>query len=62
MAKPKTFTRDDPAQSDRFIEAAKAGGIEDVGEAFELGLGRLAPKAKPTPKVPARKPKRAKRA
>ena len=61
MAKPKAFTRDDPAQSDRFIEAAKAAGIEAVSPKFERGLGGLAPKAKTTPKVPARKPKRAKR-
>jgi hypothetical protein len=61
MAKPKTIIRDDPPQSDRFIEAARKEGIEEVGEAFKRGLGRLAPKAKPIPKVPASKPKRAKR-
>ena len=60
MAKAKQFTADDPAQSQRFVEAAKAEGIEKVPPGFEHSLAGLAPKAKP--KGAARKPKRAKRA
>ncbi len=62
MPIPKKPAGDDPAQSQRFIEAAKAEGIEEVGEAFGRALGRVAPLAKAAPKPGARKPKRAKRA
>lgn len=62
MSKNKTFVQHDPAQSERFIEAAKKDGITEVGAAFRRDLVLLAPVTKPTPKKPARKPKRAKRA
>jgi len=61
MAKAKKFTADDPAQSHRFIEAAKTEGIEDVGPAFRRGLGIVAPAKKVTAST-GRKTKRAKRA
>jgi hypothetical protein len=35
---------DNPAQSRRFIEAAKALGVDESGEAFRKALDRLVPK------------------
>ena len=40
---------DNPAQSKRFIEAAKALGVDQGGEAFDKTLSNLL-KAKPKPK------------
>lgn len=41
---------DNPAQSKRFIEAAKALGTDESGEAFDKTLSDLL-KAKPKPKA-----------
>lgn len=39
---------DNPAQSKRFVEAAKALGVDESGEAFDKVLGQmLKPKSKP---------------
>jgi hypothetical protein len=35
---------DNPAQSRRFIEAAKRLGVDESGEAFRKALDKLAPK------------------
>jgi hypothetical protein len=35
---------DNPAQSKRFIEAAKALGVDESGEAFKRALNKLVPK------------------
>jgi hypothetical protein len=45
--KPKTSQRD-PAQSERFIEAARNAGMDESGEVFEIAFKKIiAPK---TPK------------
>jgi hypothetical protein len=36
--------RDNPAQSRRFIEAAKKLGVDESGEAFNRALDKLVPK------------------
>lgn len=46
MAKP-----DNPAQSERFIKAAKELGLGGSGEAFERAMDKLLPK-KPAAKKP----------
>ena len=35
---------DNPAQSKRFIEAAKALGVDESGEAFKRAMDKLVPK------------------
>lgn len=35
---------DNPAQSQRFIEAAKALGVDESGKAFEGAMDKIAPK------------------
>jgi hypothetical protein len=46
--KPKP---DDPKQSRRFIDAAKAAGVDESGQAFERAIGRLAPEKRPITKA-----------
>jgi hypothetical protein len=42
---------DNPAQSKRFMEAAKALGVDESGDAFGKVLGKmLTPKTKPKPR------------
>jgi hypothetical protein len=36
--------RDNPAQSRRFIEAAKSLGVDESGEAFRKALDKVVPK------------------
>jgi hypothetical protein len=36
--------RDNPAQSRRFIEAAKKLGVDESGDAFNRALDKIAPK------------------
>ena len=43
-AKGKTT---DPAQSARFIEAARLAGVDETGEAFERAFARIAPPKHP---------------
>lgn len=50
MTKPKPRP-DNPEQSARFIEAAKAAQVDETGEAFERAFKRIVP-----PKI-ARSPK-----
>jgi hypothetical protein len=47
--KPKP---DNPEQSARFIEAAKAAGVDETGKAFEAAIKRIAPPAKSGPPKP----------
>ena len=42
--KGKPPKRDNPAQSRRFIEAAKRLGVDESGEAFNKALDKLVPK------------------
>lgn len=37
----------DPAQSARFIEAAREAGVDETGEAFERAFDRVAPSGRP---------------
>ena len=39
--------RDNPEQSKRFIDAAKALGVDESGEAFRKAMRGMKPKAKP---------------
>jgi hypothetical protein len=39
---------DNPAQSKRFIEAAKALGVDESGEAFKRAMDELVPKKRKT--------------
>jgi hypothetical protein len=41
-SKPSKPSRDDPAQSERFIEAAKEAGPDETGEAFERAFKKVA--------------------
>jgi hypothetical protein len=43
---------DDPAQSARFIEAARKLGIEQVGEAYERALERILSAPRPSEPAP----------
>lgn len=45
----KGLKPDNPAQSKRFIEAAKALGVDQSGEAFGKALDKLVPKRKGKP-------------
>lgn len=40
--KPKTNRRD-PAQSERFIEAARIAGMDETGETFERAFEKIVP-------------------
>ena len=42
--KRKPPKRDNPAQSRKFIEAAKRLGVDESGEAFNKALDKLVPK------------------
>jgi hypothetical protein len=42
--KRKPPKRDNPAQSRKFIEAAKKLGVDESGEAFNRALDKLVPK------------------
>jgi hypothetical protein len=49
-AKPKRRTkpkarRSDPAQSERFIEAARKAGMDETGEIFEATFRKIVPPA-----------------
>lgn len=51
---------DDPNQSDRFAEAAKAVGADESGAAFDRAMGVVVPpssRPSPTESPPARPPK-----
>jgi hypothetical protein len=50
--KPKP---DDPAQSKRFIEAAREHGTDETGEAFERAFEKVVTAPQPQAKRPARK-------
>lgn len=53
--KRKPIERTNKAQSERFIKAAKALGVDETGQAFERALGVLLPdKAKPKTKKPGK--------
>jgi hypothetical protein len=42
--KPKTKTkRRDPAQSERFIEAARKAGMDETGKTFERAFEKIVP-------------------
>jgi hypothetical protein len=40
--KPK-INRSDPAQSERFIEAARNASMDETGETFERAFGKIVP-------------------
>jgi hypothetical protein len=40
--KPK-INRSDPAQSERFIEAARKAGMDETGETFEAAFKKIVP-------------------
>jgi hypothetical protein len=40
--KPK-INRSDPAQSERFIEAARTAGMDETGETFERAFEKIVP-------------------
>jgi hypothetical protein len=42
--KPK-INRNDPAQSERFIEAARKAGMDETGETFETAFKKIVPPA-----------------
>ncbi len=44
--KPKR-NRSDPAQSERFIEAARIAGMDETGETFEAAFKKIVPPAHP---------------
>jgi hypothetical protein len=37
---------DDPAQSQRFIDAAKDAGVDETGDAFEKAFNKIVPEKK----------------
>jgi hypothetical protein len=41
-SKPK-INRSDPAQSERFIEAARNAGMDETGETFERAFKKIVP-------------------
>lgn len=52
-AKPKRRTkpkinRSNPAQSERFIEAARKAGMDETGETFEAAFKKIVPPAHPS--------------
>lgn len=49
VTKPKPKP-DDPEQFARFLEAAKAAGVDESGETFERAFKKVVPEKRATPK------------
>jgi hypothetical protein len=49
--KPKTKRRD-PAQSERFIEAARKAGMDETGETFERAFEKIVPPRQSVKRLP----------
>ena len=50
MSKKPQPKPDNPAQSQRFIDAAKEAGVDETGEGFDRAFKRVVPKSAPKPK------------